>query len=85
MRSAVNSRDAIRTLSRMPASTARLIRDKIDAFVADPRSLAANVKALKGDEKGRLRLWVGDWRVILSDDGQVVAIIRIAARGRAYD
>lgn len=69
---------------RMPANTARLIRAKIDQYANDPASLANNVKALKG-EPGIHRLRVGDWRVVFSEDGSVIAVIRIAPRGRAYD
>ena len=43
------SKDAIRTLRRMPRPTAERIRDKVAAYAADPASQAANVKALKGD------------------------------------
>ena len=57
------SKDAIRTLRRMPRPTAERIRDKVAAYAADPASQAANVTALKG-EAGVLRLRVGDWRVI---------------------
>ncbi|MFN3546975.1 MAG: type II toxin-antitoxin system RelE family toxin [Mesorhizobium sp.] len=78
------SRESLRTLSRMPANTARLIRSKIDQYAADPGSLANNVKALKGTDDV-LRLRVGDWRVIFSESGDVIAIIRIASRGSAYE
>jgi mRNA interferase RelE/StbE len=78
------SKDALKTLSRMPANTARLIRSKIEQYAADPGSLANNVKQLKGGS-GELRLRVGDWRVIFREDGIVIAVIRIAPRGGAYD
>ena len=81
------SREAIRTLRRMPRPTAERICDKVAAYAADPASQAANVKALKGDAMGEgrvLRLRVGDWRVIF-EDGAVVAVIRIGPRGGVYD
>ncbi len=78
------SRDAIKTLTRMPANVAALIRSKVEQYAADPSSLANNIKALKG-EAGVYRLRVGDWRVIFSETGEVIAIIRIAPRGGAYD
>jgi mRNA interferase RelE/StbE len=77
------SKDAIRTLRRMPRPTAERIRDKVAAYAADPASQAANVKALRG-EPGVLRLRVGDWRVIF-EDGAVIAVIRIGPRGGVYD
>ena len=66
----------------MPASTARRIVGKIEAYAADPASQQNNVKALKGRDAIRLR--VGDWRVILQD-GVVLDIIDIGPRGGIYD
>lgn len=84
MKTVVYSRDAIKTLTRMPVNTAKLIREKVELYANDPAALANNVKTLKGME-GYLRLRVGDWRVIFSETGEVIAIIRIAPRGGAYD
>jgi mRNA interferase RelE/StbE len=46
--------------------------------------LANNVKALKG-ATGNFRLRIGDWRVIFSETGEVIAVIKVAPRGGAYD
>jgi len=78
------SREATKTLIRMPVNTAKLIRSKIEQYAAEPISLANNVKALKGGE-GLLHLRVGDWRVIFTEDGQILEIIKIAPRGGAYE
>jgi len=61
---------------------ARILRS-LHRLAAAPRS-AANVKALRGDARYRLR--VGDWRVIyiLLDDVLVVLVVRIAHRREAY-
>ena len=74
---------AIRALRRMPANTATLIRTKIEAYAQDPSSQANNVKSLKGREGIRLR--VGDWRVIMDDQGNVLAVLEIGSRGGIYD
>jgi mRNA interferase RelE/StbE len=66
----------------MPANTALLIRSKIESYAQDPQSQANNVTALKGREGIRLR--VGDWRVIMDDQGQVLAILDIGPRGGIY-
>jgi mRNA interferase RelE/StbE len=60
---------------------ARILRSLHRLAVA-PRS-AANVKALRG--KARYRLRVGDWRVIytLRDDVLLVLVVRIAHRREA--
>lgn len=78
------SRDAIKTLTKLPVNTRELIRSKIEQYAASPASLANNVKALKGS-RGVYRLRVGDWRVVFNEDGQVMSIIKIAARGSVYD
>lgn len=77
------SKVALRTLVRLPVNTSGLIRSKIALYADDPASLANNVKALKG-EPGIYRLRVGDWRVVFSETGDTVTIIRIAPRGDAY-
>jgi mRNA interferase RelE/StbE len=61
---------------------ARILRS-LHRLAAAPRS-AANIKALKGNARYRLR--VGDWRVIytLLDDVLVVLVVRIAHRREAY-
>jgi mRNA interferase RelE/StbE len=83
MKRVVYSRDAVKTLRRMPANTAQLIRSKVDLYAADPSAQANNVKMLRG-EPGLFRLRAGDWRVLFTEDHIVVAIIRIAPRGSAY-
>lgn len=75
------SRDAVKALRRMPANTAELIVSKIDLYAENPAALANHVKALRGSDAIRLR--VGDWRVIMVD-GVVLLIVRIVARGGAY-
>jgi len=77
------SKAAVRALMHLPTNTAKRIRGKIEQYAADPASLANNVKRLRGGNAMRLR--VGDWRVVFRKDGVVLAIIRIAARGEAYD
>lgn len=77
------SKDALRTLSRLPTNVSELIRSKVRLYATKPEALANNVKALKG-VAGVYRLRVGDWRVLFSEDGEVIAIVRIAARGSVY-
>lgn len=84
MKDVTYSRAALKTLARMPANVARTIVGKIEQYAAEPAAQANNVKALKG-EPGVFRLRVGDWRVLFSEDGEVIAIIRIAPRGAAYE
>jgi mRNA interferase RelE/StbE len=61
---------------------ARILRS-LHRLATAPRS-AANVKALRGEDRYRLR--VGDWRVIytLRDDVLVVLVVKVAHRREAY-
>lgn len=74
---------ARKALRRMPSNTAHRIVGKIVDYATDPASQANNVKVLKGGEGIRLR--VGDWRVIMDDEGDVLDVLRIGPRGGIYD
>ena len=77
------TRAALKSLRRMPVGTAALIRSKIAAYAEDPASQANNVRALKG--RTGIRLRVGDWRVIMDDQGNVLAVLQIGPRSGIYD
>lgn len=66
----------------MPANTAENIRAKIAQLAEAPEELANNVNKLVGQEAYRLR--VGDWRVIFTEDGAILAVLAIRPRGSAY-
>lgn len=83
MREIVYSAQARWKLARISNNDARRIRSKIEQYATDPTSLANNVKKLQGLNYYRLR--VGDWRVIFREDGLIVDVVRIAARGEAYE
>ena len=82
MKQIAYTKAAVRTLQKIPATTAARIRKKIYEYAADPSSQANNVKTLQGRDGVRLR--VGDWRVIM-EDGIVLEVIEIGPRGSIYD
>ncbi|WP_338466544.1 type II toxin-antitoxin system RelE/ParE family toxin [Novosphingobium sp. ZN18A2] len=82
MKPVTYTRAALKTLRRMPADVAERIIGKIEQYAAAPASQANNVTVLKGREGIRLR--VGDWRVIMNDDGVVLAVLDIGPRGSIY-
>jgi mRNA interferase RelE/StbE len=83
MRAISYTRQALKALRRMPADTAQRIIAKIEQYAQEPETQAKNVTALKGREGIRLR--VGDWRVIMNDDGVVLAVLEIGPRGSVYE
>lgn len=79
------SKAAAKSLDQMPANVATTIVEKIEQYAADPALVANNLKPLKGPEfKGYARLRVGDYRIIMREDGVVVDIIDIGSRGGIY-
>jgi len=73
---------ARRDLKRLDPPVRRRILDALDRFAAEPRS--ADIRKLNS---AQWRLRVGDWRVRFSfdDERQVIVILRVLPRGRAYD
>lgn len=83
MKQIAYSKSALRTLRRIPADQSRRIRSKIEQYAVDPVSLANNVKVLTGSSYLRLR--VGDWRVIMDDQGVVLDVLKVGSRGSIYE
>ncbi len=84
MHNVTYSKQAARTLSRIPRKLALSIQAKIAAVGADPYAKHNNVARLKGRDGYRLR--VGDWRIIyeIVDTQLVIHVVRIASRGGIY-
>ena len=78
------SKDALKVLRRMPKNASLLIVSKIEQFASDPASLGNNLKPLKG-RPGEFRLRVGDWRVIMTETGEIVSVIKIGPQGSVYE
>ena len=78
----IYTRQARKTLRMMQPKTAKRILTAIEKLAGNPFRIDLDVKALQHREGYRLR--VGDWRVIYSQDGLVLAIEKIAPRGKAY-
>ena len=77
------TKTALKQLSGIARKQAQLILAKVDQYAADPASLANQVKKLKG--ANMLRLRVGSYRVIFTEDGLVVMVLKIGHRSGIYD
>lgn len=83
MKTITYAKPARKALRRIPANEAQRIIAKIEQYARNPQSLGNNVKALVGSEFIRLR--VGDWRVIMDDQGEVLEVLQVGARGGIYE
>jgi mRNA interferase RelE/StbE len=83
-KSVVITKAAAKALRKMDQTIAVRIIAKIEQYAADPASLANNVKVLVGMD-GVLRLRVGDWRVLFTEDLVIILVLKIAHRSEAYE
>lgn len=74
---------AQKELAALPKQIQKRIAAKIDSLQSNPRP--AGVKALKNGA-GRLRLRVGDYRVIyrVEDDRLIVLVVKVGHRKNVY-
>ncbi len=73
---------AWRDLKRLDRPVQRRILDALDRFVVAPRM--GDIRKL---DSAQWRLRVGDWRIrfTFDDEKQVIVVLRVLPRGRAYD
>ena len=78
------NKPALKTLRRMPANTARRLRDELALVAADPTAYEGDWKPLRGSLFWRLR--VGDWRAIceIKEQQLLLLVLKIGSRGDVY-
>jgi mRNA interferase RelE/StbE len=78
------TKEAVKSLQRMPRNMAQLIREKLEIIASAPYADHPNAKKLQGREGYRLR--VGDWRVIykIQNEQLMIIILKVASRGEIY-
>ena len=81
-RSIVFTREAARQMDALAPAARELIEAKLDLLALQPSALANQIKRLKGSSALRLR--VADYRVIFTDDGLILEIVKGGARGGGY-
>ena len=78
------TKEAAKSLQRMPRNIAQLIREKLEMIAVDPYADHPNAKKLQGREGYLLR--VGDCRVIykIQNEQLIIVVLKIASRGEIY-
>ena len=77
------SKQADKTLRRMPRNTAKNIAKKIKELAVNPKRMR-NVKKLTDHPGYRLR--IGNWRVVftISENEVLIHVVKIKSRGEVY-
>ena len=77
------SKQADKTLRRMPRNTAQNVVKKIKELAVNPKRMR-NVKKLTDHPGYRLR--IGDWRVVYTLNGieALIHVVKIKSRGEIY-
>jgi mRNA interferase RelE/StbE len=74
--------DALKDLKAMGHVAAGKVTAKVTAFAATPSAFVNRVKKLRGGDILRLR--VGDYRVLFTEDGKILRVLRIGHRREIY-
>ena len=80
----VFTKQAAKTLQRIPYDVTGLIREKLDEIANDPFASHPNTTKLQGRPGYRLR--IGDWRIIyeVQKVELMIIVLKIARRDEAY-
>jgi mRNA interferase RelE/StbE len=78
------TRQAERSLLKMPRNLAVRLREKLEEIALEPYAQHNNVTKLQNRSGYRLR--VGDWRVVyeIHDGELIILVLKIAPRGSVY-
>ena len=74
---------ALKNLRQIGRVAAKKVIARIEAYARNPQGLANQVKMLKGSSYLRLR--AGDYRIIFTQDGIVMCIIKAGHRSKVYE
>jgi mRNA interferase RelE/StbE len=76
------SHTAARQIHALGSTARELVEAKLAQLAINPSAFANQIKRLKGTEALRLR--VGDYRIIFTDDCLVLDIRKVGSRGAIY-
>lgn len=80
------SKKSLKFLSRLDSKSVARIRKGVDGLLLVPPE--GDIKPLKGYDDGRMRLRVGEWRILYRYDAEgtieILYIIEIGNRGDIY-
>ena len=81
----IYEKGAIKSLKRIQPKVAQAIQTALEKIAANPFGAPLNAEPMEGTKAG-FRLQHGDWRIIyvVNQDKQIVTVVDVKPRGRAY-
>ncbi|MBE7529683.1 MAG: type II toxin-antitoxin system RelE/ParE family toxin [Ardenticatenaceae bacterium] len=79
------SKQADKTLRKLPRDLSRRIKEKLIQIAENPYAQHNNVTKLR--ERPGYRLRVGDWRIIYEVENEklIIFVLKVGPRGEVYD
>jgi len=77
---------AKKEFKKLDSVAQKIIKEKLLLLIENPEILKNNIKALKGEYKGKFRLRINQYRVVfqVKEDVLVIVVIRIGHRKEVY-
>lgn len=77
---------AKKEFKKLDSTAQKTIKEKLTLLTTNPDVLKNNIKALKGEYKGKFRLRVNQYRIIFQviDDELIIIVVRIGHRKEVY-
>jgi mRNA interferase RelE/StbE len=77
---------AKREFKKLDTTAQKIIKEKLLLLATNPNILKNNIKALKGEYKGKFRLRIHQYRVIfqVKDEELIIIVVRIGHRKDIY-
>ena len=78
--------NAQKELKKLDSVAQKTIKEKLLLLIENPDILKNNIKALKGEYKGKFRLRIKQYRVVFQvrDNELIIIVIRIGHRKEVY-
>ena len=77
---------AKKEFKKLDSVAQKIIKEKLILLVTNPDILKNNIKALKGEYKGKFRLRIKQYRVVFKVKGEelIIIVVRVGHRKEVY-
>jgi len=77
---------AKKEFKKLDSVAQKSIKEKLILLVENPEILKNNIKALKGEYKGKFRLRIKQYRVVfqVKDEALIIIVVRVGHRKEVY-